>query len=617
MGYTQSVHCRTGESIHRVNDRPSISIKNISHNTPRVLRRSFRYLLPYWKITAGAYLSQVGVASLSILIPQVIRWMIDSGIEQADTRLLYWSSAGLLLITLLRGLFAFFEGRWSEIASQNVAYDLRGDLQRKITLLSFSFHDRTETGDLLARTVQDVERIRFLTGRASLRIFEAVLLLGGTGIVLVWMNARLAALVLVFMPFLVLAALEFGRRYRPLSLHIQKQVGVLTTGVEQNLRGSTVVKAYAQEEAEVQRFQQVNEHWFQLSAYAARLQAINLPVLFLLANLGVALIVWAGGRSVVQGTLTLGEMVAFTTYLGQLINPIRRLGLIIPAVIMASTAGERIFEVLDSVPEVKDMPGAVELPSVRGQVRFQNVSFAYGKHQVLSGIDFQAEPGQLVALVGPTGSGKTSVVNLIPRFYDPSAGFVFIDGLDIREVKLTSLRRQIGIVLQETVLFSGTVRENLLFGCDTCSEEDMISAARAAQAHDFIGAMSKGYDTKVGERGVTLSGGQKQRLAIARAMLMDPRILILDDATSSVDTGTEHLIQQALSRLMQGRTSFVIAHRLSTVMRANLILVLEDGRIAARGTHTALLQSSPLYAEIYQRQLRRDEPSALEGGEIE
>jgi ABC-type multidrug transport system fused ATPase/permease subunit len=385
--------------------------------------------------------------------------------------------------------------------------------------------------------------------------------------------------------------------------------------VEQNLRGAQVVKAFGQGDAEIERFEKDNEHWFRLSAYAAKLQAVNLPLLFLLANMGVALIVWSGGRAVAVGDITLGTLIAFTTYLAQLVDPIRRLGMIIPAIVMAASAADRIFEVLDSVPEVMDEPGAVEMPPLRGEVRFERVSFAYGNHKVLSEIDFRVQPGQVIALLGPTGSGKTSIVNLIPRFYDPSQGRVLVDGIDIRTVSLNSLRKQIGIVLQESVLFSGTVRENLTFGCTSCSEEDMLAAAQAAQADEFIRRMPNGYATRVGERGVTLSGGQKQRLAIARAILMDPRILILDDATASVDTGTEHLIQEALSSLMQGRTSFVIAHRLSTVMRADLILVLEKGRIAARGKHAALLKESRLYAEIYRRQLSKE--STTEDGKGE
>jgi ATP-binding cassette, subfamily B, multidrug efflux pump len=593
-----------------VNSSVDRSSLRISRSTPHILRRSYRYLAPYWKITLGAYLVLLSGSILNITIPQVLRWIIDDGISQADISLLVGASLGLLILTLARGLLTFFEGRWSEIASQNVAYDLRNDIQNKLTILSFSFHDKTEAGDLLARAIQDVERIRFLTGRASLRITEATLLLLGTGAILVWMNARLAALVLVLMPFLVLAAFEFGRRYRPLSIKIQRQIGVLTTSVEQNLRGALIVKAFSQEESEIEHFNRENETWFGLSAYAARLQAFNLPLLFLLANLSVGLIVWYGGRQVIAGELTIGEMIAFTTYIGQLVVPIRRLGMIIPAIIMAASASERVFEIIDSVPDVKDAPDAIEMPPVHGLIQFEDVSFSYGTHRVLSGIDIKAEPGQVIALLGPTGSGKSSIVNLIPRFYDPTGGRITIDGIDIRKVTLNSLRSQIGIVLQETVLFSGTVRVNLMFGCESCSEEDLFAAARAAQADEFIRQMPKGYDTRVGERGVTLSGGQKQRLAIARAMLLNPRILILDDATASVDTGTEHLIQQALHELMKGRTSFVIAHRLSTVMRADQILVLEKGKIAARGKHEELIETSPLYYEIYSRQLRSSSKEA-------
>jgi ATP-binding cassette, subfamily B, multidrug efflux pump len=580
------------------------------------LLRAYKYLRPYWRLVAGAYLVVLGTQSINLLIPQFIRWIIDRGIRQQDMALLAWSVAGLLGFTLVKGLFTYLEGKWSETASQSVAYDLRNDIQRKLTSLSFSFHDTTETGDLLARAVQDVERIRFLTGRATLRLIEATFTLVGTVIILFWMQPGLAALVSLAMPVLIFQALRFGRRFRPLSLEIQKQLAVLTTTVEQNLRGSRVVKAFAQEEKEIDRFDVENSRWFSLSSYGARLQAINAPLLLLIANLGMVFIIWYGGRLVIQDTLSLGELVAFYTYLAQLVDPVRRLGMIIPAVAIAASAGERIFEILDAVPDVQDAEDAYPLPPLQGHVRFDNVGFSYGKSQkysrVLQEIQFEAHPGQIVALLGPTGSGKSTIISMIPRFYDPTTGKVTLDGHDLRRVTIRSLRTQVGIVMQETTLFIGSVRENIAFGRPEASEADIIAAAQAAQAHEFILEMSQGYDTRVGERGVTLSGGQKQRIAIARALLMNPRILILDDATASVDTETESQIQKAFETLMQGRTTFVIAHRLSTVRRADLILVLDKGRIAARGTHQELLQSSPEYADIYQRQLKpQEEPEQM------
>jgi len=339
---------------------------------------------------------------------------------------------------------------------------------------------------------------------------------------------------------------------------------------------------------------------------ASRLQAVNTPLIDFIANVSTVIIIWYGGQLVIQGQLTLGELVSFTTYLAQLALPVRRLGQIVPALAIAAAAGTRIFEILDAQSEVRDAPDAIPLPSVDGQVRFENVSFAYfRRHRVLDDISFEAQPGQVIALLGTTGSGKSTIINLIPRFYDATEGRITIDGYDIRRVTLNSLRDQVGIVLQETMLFATTIRENIAFSRPDAHEEDILEAARAAQAHDFIAETPRGYDTLVGERGVTLSGGQRQRVAIARALLKDPRILILDDATSSVDTETEQLIQKALERLMRGRTSFIIAQRLSTLRMADLILVLEKGRIAARGTHDELLRTSGLYAEIYQQQLRR------------
>jgi ATP-binding cassette subfamily B protein len=577
-------------------------------NSLRVLLRCMGYLRPYWKMTLGAYLALGGINLLALAIPQFIRWIVDRGIGGKDTQLLFGSVAALLGLTLVKGTLTFLQGRWAEKASQNVAYDLRNAMHRQLAALSFSYHDRTETGQVLSRAVQDVDRVRFITGRAFLRLADGIVLMLGSAAMLLWMNPQLALLALATLPFLAHRAFHLGRRLRPLSLAVQQQLAVLTTRLEQNLRGARVVKAFAQEDAEIARFDRENARWFDLSVRASRLQAINAPLMDLIANVSTVIIIWYGGLLVMQGQLTLGELVSFTTYLAQLAQPVRRLGQIIPALAIAAAAGTRIFEILDAQSEVRDAPDAIPLPPARGHVRFENVSFAYfRRHRVLDNITFEALPGQVIALLGMTGSGKSTIINLIPRFYDATEGRITIDDCDIRRVTLNSLRDQIGIVLQETMLFATTIRENIAFGRPDARAEETVAAARAAQAHDFIIETPQGYDTVVGERGITLSGGQRQRVAIARALLKDPRILILDDATSSVDAETEQLIQKALERLMHGRTSFIIAQRLSTLRMADLILVLEKGRIAARGTHAELLRTSGLYAEIYHQQLRRKE----------
>jgi ATP-binding cassette, subfamily B, multidrug efflux pump len=569
------------------------------------LLRCLTYLRPYWRLSAGAYATLIAIDALALVIPQFIRWIVDQGIDGGDTGLLLRACAALLGLTLVKGVLSFFEGKWSEVASQGVAFDLRNQINRKLGALSFSYHDRAEAGQVLSRAVQDVDRIRFLTGRALLRITDSVVLLLGTAVVLTWMNPRLALLALCTMPILILRTYGFARQLRPLSLTIQDQLAVLTTRLEQNLRGARVVKSFAQEDAEIERFERANDRWFGVSVEAARLQSTNVPMIDLIANASMVLIVWFGGRLVVDGGLTLGELVSFSTYLSQLVQPARRLGQIVPVFTLAAAGGQRIFEILDTPSEVRDAPGAAALPPVAGRVAFENVSFAYlGRRQVLSGVSFTAEPGQVTALLGATGSGKSTIINLIPRFYDVTSGRITIDGQDIRGVTLNSLRDQVGIVLQESTLFATSIRENIVFGRPEAAKEEVMAAAEAAQAHGFIMEMPQGYDTIVGERGHTLSGGQRQRIAIARALLKDPRILILDDATSSVDAETERLIQIALERLMRGRTSFVIAQRLNTLRMADLILVMDHGRIAARGTHQELLRSSGLYADIYNTQLR-------------
>ena len=579
----------------------------------RILRRCFGYLRNYRRYVAGAYILLALINILIILIPQFIRRIVDEGIRAQNLSFLTMATLVLLGLALLKSVLTYYQGRWIEIGSQGAAYDLRKALHSKLSALSFSYHDRTETGQLLSRAIQDVERLRFLTGRAALRLLEGSTLLISTAVVMLQMNPGLALLALGTMPLVAYRAWDFGRRFRPLSRDIQDQLAVLTTRLEQNLRGARIVKAFAQERAEIARFEADNLAWFKLSTQAAAMRARTMPLIELLANVGTVLILWYGGTLVIRGQLTLGEMVAFTAYLSQLVQPVRRLGMILPAVVQAIASGERVFEILDAQSEVHDAPNAMTLPPVRGEIRFNNVSFAYfGRHKVLNGVSFEAQPGQVIALLGATGSGKSTIINLLPRFYDPTTGRITVDGYDIRDVTLRSLRDQIGIVLQETTLFAASIRENLAFGKPDATDAEIFAAAEAAQAHDFIQELPEGYATRVGERGVTLSGGQKQRIAIARALLKDPRILILDDALASVDTETEHLIQLALEHLMQGRTSLVIAQRLSTVRAANLVLVLEKGRIAATGTHAELLRSSGLYTEIYQRQLREEDRTEKE-----
>ena len=574
-------------------------------NDRQILWRCFRYLRPYRNLEVGIYGLMILINLINILVPQLIRWAIDGGIYGGSLQVLSRAVGGLLLLTLIKGVMNFFQGQWTESASQSVAYDIRNELLHKLAALSFSFHDRTEAGQILSRAMQDVERIRFLTGRAILRVVEGSVLILFTAVVLLRMNTSLAALIILTLPLLVHRAYNFGKQFRPLSLEIQDQLGILTTQLEQNLRGARIVKAFAQEKAEIDRFTDENEKWFQLSAQATKVQAVNAPMLDMIANIGTVFIIWYGGWLVTQDQLTMGELVAFTTYLAMLVRPIGLIGRIIPTFAMAASAGERLFTILDAPVEVADLPNAKPLPRLNGRVQFQDVSFKYQNNKsVLQHIDFTAEAGQIVALMGTTGSGKSTLINLVARFYDPTDGQILIDGHNSQQHTIYSLRSQLGFVMQDTILFASTIRENITFGRPDAPEAEIIKAAKNAQAHEFIMAMPQGYDTPVGERGITLSGGQKQRLAIARALITDPRILILDDATASVDTNTEHLIQKALDNLMEGRTTFVIAHRLSTVQRADLILLLENGRIVDRGTHDTLIRSSALYRQVYELQIQ-------------
>jgi len=574
----------------------------------QILKRAYGYMRPHWRTALLGYSLLVLINAITVTLPLLMRGIVDRGIEQQDLNYLAWSAVSLLGLTVAQGLLSYVHGNAIERVSQNVAYDLRNELYQKLSSLSFSYHDKTEAGQLLARAMHDVDRLRFLNGRATMRCIEGAVLLVITIVILAMMNLQLALLSLLSMPILLYQAYRYSKDLRPLWRTLREQVSGMTSWVEQNLRGARVVKGFAQEESEIERFGEQNAAWLTLAEKTSLIRALNNPAVIFLTNVGTIFIIWYGGRLVIQGGLTIGEFVAFTAYLSQLAGRVRMLGRIVPFISESAASGERIFEILDAESEVVESPDAIELPDVQGRVSFEGVSFAYfGRRTVLDGISLEAEAGQIVALLGATGSGKSTIINLIPRFYDVTKGQVTLDGYDVRNLTLESLRRQIGIVLQETTLFAASIRENIAFGRPEATEAEIVAAARAAQAHDFIASMPDGYETHVGERGSTLSGGQKQRVAIARALLKDPRILILDDAMSSVDTETERLIQRALERLMRGRTSFVIAQRLSTVRMADQILVLRKGRVAARGTHEELLARSGLYADIYERQLRPQE----------
>jgi ATP-binding cassette subfamily B protein len=526
----------------------------------------------------------------------------------AAPRALIWAGLVVVAFAVGRGVFTFIQTYMSQVLSQNIAFELRNDLFAKIQRLSFSYHDRNRTGQLMIRATDDVERLRLFLGQGLLAALQALIMLVGTLAILFFTNFRLTLAVLPVLPLAMFLFMFFGNRVQPLFAEVQKRLSRVNTVLQENMAGLKVVKAFATEQREQKRFGAGIDDLLVQRITISRTFSFLFPIIFLIANLGQAAVLYFGGRQMINGTLTIGEWQKFSLYLVYIFIPMGQLGFIISLMAQASASATRIFEILDAKNDVENKPGALDLGEVNGRIQFDDVTFRYfsGSEPVLQHVSFTVEPGQTVALLGMTGSGKTTIINLIPRFYDVSEGRILIDGLDVRDVSIESLRRQIGIVLQETMLFSGSIRENIAFGRPDATDAEVSAAAQAAAAHDFIVGFPDGYETAVGERGSTLSGGQKQRIAIARALLLNPHILILDDSTSSVDLNTEYEIQKALDTLMQGRTSFVIAQRISTVLNADQILVLDKGSIVAQGNHEALMEDSPIYAEIYHSQLSED-----------
>ena len=570
------------------------------------LLRSLSYLRRYWLLAAGAFLGLIVSTATRLVIPRLTQAIIDSGIAGRRLDVVVWAAVGTVGLAVAGSLFSFLQGVLSARTAQGIAYDLRNQLYARIHSLSFSYHDRAQTGQLLTRATSDVDVVRMFVGMGFIQLLSAVLMMVGSIVLLFATDWQLALIILVLVPLTFGIFGFFASRARPLFKQIQQRLADLNTVLQENLAGVRVVKAFAREDYEAGRYTQANQKLFDLNLVVGRLFSMAIPLIFLIANLALLAVYWIGGYQAIAGNLTVGRLVAFASYMLMAFFPMLMLGMIMAMVSQAGASAERVFEILDARSEVVEQPDAVELSAIEGRVAFENVGFRYftGGERVLKDVNFMAEPGQTVALLGATGSGKSTIVALIPRFYDVTDGRVTVGGYDVRDVTLDSLRRQIGVVLQETTLFSGTIRENIAFGRPEAPFEEIVAAARAAEAHDFITSFPDGYETMVGERGVTLSGGQKQRIAIARALLLDPRILILDDATSSVDYETEYRIQRALERLMEGRTSFVIAQRIATVLNADQILVLDRGEIVARGTHEELLEESPIYAEIYCSQLQ-------------
>ncbi|HZT06952.1 MAG TPA: ABC transporter ATP-binding protein [Chloroflexota bacterium] len=590
--------------------------------------RILAYRRKYWFTLAIAYLCLLASTAVDLTVPELIRRVIDCGIRATGTvhgacptgvsQLDLVKGAALLVVglTAFKGAFLFGQQYLAEYGAQATAYDIRNDLYRHLQRLSFSWHDRAQSGALMARATSDVEQLRWFTGRSFLQLAQFVCLGIGISIVLFVTNWKLAIVSILILPAFLRTVVRYSKTVRPMFQQIQQELAVLAAIVQENLAGARVVKAFAREPYLIEKFNQQNDHLLDEYLNAARVQSYTNPMMDVMANLGTVVVLWFGGILILRGDLTVGQLVAFNAYLLLIIRPVRRLGFLIAQSSRAIAAGERIFEILDAPVTVVDKPGAEPLPPIEGRVEFDRVSLSYyGGTKVLDDVTFDAQPGQIVALLGATGSGKTSIINLVPRFYDVSSGRVLIDGHDVRDVQIASLRKQIGIVLQDTTLFTGTIRENIAFGLPDATDEQIIAMAKAARAHDFITSFPDGYDTLVGERGVTLSGGQKQRIAIARALLLDPKILILDDFTSAVDTETEALIREALDVLMQGRTTLVIAQRVSTVLSADKIIVLDHGRVAGIGTHDELLETNAIYAEIYRLQLMDESVRDLLGGE--
>ena len=575
--------------------------------------RLLKNILPYrWRLF-WAGICTICASAAMIYLPWIIKNIVDQVLQDKNVERLTHIALSIIVVFILKGFFSYGQHYLMSYVGQKVVIDVRQQAFEKLQRLPMSFYDKNKTGTIMSYVTNDVSALQTaLVDNVVELVTESVMLVASIA-AMIYLDWKLFLFTAATFPFVLLFIDYFGKKIRKSGAQIQSVVADITSVLQESVSSARVVKSFVREDYEIQRFGKENMDNFYANMKNVRLNAILTPVIELVAAIGVTAILWYGGNSVINGYITAGSLVAFLTYAVNISNPIKRLSKVIAAIQKALAAAQRVYDLLDLPETVQNAEGAVELPPVQGVVEFKHVDFAYNEgEQILADINFASQPGQVVAFVGPSGAGKSTIASLLPRFYDVTAGEITIDGYDIRKVTLQSLREQVGIVPQETLLFNGSVYDNILYGRLDATKEEVEEAAKAANAHDFIMELPNGYESMLGDRGVNISGGQRQRIAIARAILKNPKILILDEATSALDTEAERVVQEALDRLMVGRTSFVIAHRLSTVKNANKILVLDKGRIIESGNHEELLAKDGLYAHLYQIQYRNKENNEMD-----